>query len=193
MEIKPLELKGNWKAGLALDYHSVSSTLNEDRQFKTNRTQIGEIVYKLKYQEDETQIKPLAQITADFLKSRKITLYLSAILPVPPSIVIRKFQPVFEIAKEIGKILKMKVDTEYLIKSKPTTEMKDIESFENRVNILKGRFEIKDARYHSKKVLLFDDLYISGATLHVLTELLYEKGKVDSVYVLTITKTRSKK
>ena len=42
-----------------------------------------------------------------------------------------------------------------------------------------------------KNILLIDDLYRSGATLKVATNLLYSKATVKNVYVLTMTKTRS--
>jgi len=43
----------------------------------------------------------------------------------------------------------------------------------------------------NKNILLLDDLYRSGATLRVATELLYNNCNVKDVYVLTMTKTRS--
>ena len=45
-------------------------------------------------------------------------------------------------------------------------------------------------RYKGKDVLLFDDLYRSGTTLKEITHMLYEQGKVKSVYIVTMTKTR---
>jgi predicted amidophosphoribosyltransferase len=40
-------------------------------------------------------------------------------------------------------------------------------------------------------IILFDDLYRSGETLGEITRTLMSKGKIDRVYVLTITRTRS--
>ena len=42
-----------------------------------------------------------------------------------------------------------------------------------------------------KNVLLFDDLFRSGATMNAITDVLLNQGQVTSVSVLTITKTRS--
>jgi len=42
-----------------------------------------------------------------------------------------------------------------------------------------------------KKILLIDDLYRSGSTLSVATELQIDQGGAGSVSVLTMTKTRS--
>jgi len=43
----------------------------------------------------------------------------------------------------------------------------------------------------NQNILLVDDLYRSGSTLQVATELLYNNCNVKDVYVLTMTKTRS--
>jgi predicted amidophosphoribosyltransferase len=42
-----------------------------------------------------------------------------------------------------------------------------------------------------RSILLLDDLYRSGATLNVISRLLQQDGKVKSVYVVTMTMTRS--
>lgn len=42
-----------------------------------------------------------------------------------------------------------------------------------------------------KNVLLVDDLYRSGSTLFVATDILYQQAKATGVFVLTMTKTRS--
>jgi len=192
MEIEPIELIGNWKAGWAMDYHTISSKFLSEGHFETKRTELGELLYQLKYEEDDSKVKMIAQLVVDFLKTRLVTPYLSALIPIPPSKQ-RNFQPVYEIVKEIGNLINVKVDLDYLIKTKPTSELKDIEDYETRINILRNHFELKDTRYKSKKVMLFDDLYRSGATMNVISQLFLEKGKVDRVYVLTLTKTRVKK
>jgi predicted amidophosphoribosyltransferase len=42
-----------------------------------------------------------------------------------------------------------------------------------------------------KKILLIDDLFDTGSTLSVATEVLYAAGNAKTVCVLTLTKTRS--
>lgn len=71
-------------------------------------------------------------------------------------------------------------------------ELKSIEDDEKRREILRNNFEV-DLRYANKKILLFDDLYRSGDTLNEITETLYSQGRVNNVYVATLTKTRVKK
>lgn len=194
MEFNSIQnLKGKWKVGWAIDLHTVSSTPIDDNHFDTVRTEIGELLYQLKYCKDVSKVQLLADIVVDFLKTRLVTPYISAIIPIPPSDTTRTFQPVYEIAKVVGEKLKLKVDYDYLLKIRPTSQLKSIDDPEERRKILADVFQVKDQRYAGKKVLLFDDLYRSGETMNVATQVLTDSGHVNNVYVLAITKTRSKK
>jgi len=104
MEIKINEQKliGNWRMGWALDLHTISSKLLSNGTFDTQRTEIGELLYQLKYNFDKSKIEPIASIAASFLKTRLVFPYLKAIIPVPPSKLDRPFQPVQELAIKIG-------------------------------------------------------------------------------------------
>ena len=73
-----------------------------------DRTNIAEMLYKIKYnKKDKSKIEPLAEEICKFMKTRLVTKWLSIIIPVPPSDTQREFQPVIEIAKSIGKKLKI--------------------------------------------------------------------------------------
>jgi len=187
------KLQGQWKAGWALDLHTVSSTQLDENHWDTVRTEIGEMLYQLKYCKDVSKLQSIADICVGFLKTRLVIPYLAAIIPIPPSDTARTFQPVYELAKIIGEKIKIKVDYDYLLKIKATTQLKSIDDPEERKKILAGAFQIKDRRYAGKKVLLFDDLYRSGETMNAATQMLINVGDVNNVYVLTLTKTRTKK
>ena len=59
--------------------------------------------------------------------------------------------------------------------------------------ILSGAFKvINNDLIKNKKILLFDDIYQTGETLRAIARVLYEEGFVQNVYVLTVTKTRTK-
>ena len=103
----------------------------------------------------------------------------------------RKFQPVMEIADSLGKELKMPVCKDCVIKTKKTDYMKNKTEVE-RKKLLSGIFKVKNNFIKNKKVLLFDDIYETGSTLKEITRVLYSEGCVENVYVLTVTKTRSK-
>lgn len=192
MKINAQILKGKWKYGKALDLHTISSTFVSGRSFETKRTELGELLYRLKYDKDKKKIREISKVVADFLKKGNLKL-IDAIVPAPPSVLKRRFQPVYKLAKRIGKELKLKVHFDYIIKAKQTEALKDIEDNVSRKEILKDAFKVCDKRFKGKNVLLFDDIYRSGETLNAITEVLINYGEVKNVYVLTITKTRTKR
>lgn len=183
-------LSGNWKAGWALDVHTVNSTHNDDGSFSNERTKLGESLYMLKYRNDYSKIDELAHEAAHFMQSLMVKPYISVILPTPPSKT-RQVQPVVEMAKKISEILKIPIDLEYIHKIKNTEQLKGVQDLGEREKMMEGAFTVNDQRYANKKVLIFDDLFRSGTTLKEITKVLYEVGKVQNVYVITLTKTRA--
>lgn len=188
--IDPIELEGNWAEGYALDIHTISSEYRGDR-FDTTRTQLGELVYQLKYGGNLAVIGDMVRIASTFLTDEwGIATNLDYIVPVPPSNLNRRFQPVITIAIQLSKALNIPICNDSLVKIKKTDELKDIDDYRERTKILKNAFSISNNRLNGKDILLFDDLYRSGATLRVITEILYNQGRVNEVFVLTLTKTR---
>lgn len=193
IQINQQQLAGNWVDGWALDLHTISSTLLPGGGFDTVRTELGNLLYQLKYGPDNSKIEPIAETAANFLKSKNIFQQLVAIIPVPPSNVNRPFQPVQRLAAGIGQKTGLPVRDDYLYKVKKTYALKNIEDSASRKQQLQGAFKVKDDSLAGKDVLVFDDLFRSGETLKAVTETLYTQGKVAGVYVLTITKTRTKR
>ncbi len=188
-----IEIKGNWKKGLAFDVHTLSSTYlgpNEfgHDQFDNIRSEMGELVYKLKYQNDRST---LTSIVALLDKIKGIDQF-DYIIPIPPTDQGRGFQPVTEIALAIGKQHGIEVLTNILKKKAGGPQLKNVFDPEKRKESLKVSLHIdKGDSVAGCNILLVDDLYRSGATLSVATNLLYEDAKANKVCVLTMTKTRS--
>ena len=81
-----------------------------------------------------------------------------------------------------------------LVKSPGGAQLKNVEDADERQKLLRESMSLSgDHDVSGKKILLIDDLYRSGATLSVATELLIEQGGAGSVSVLTMTKTRSRR
>lgn len=196
-DIDPQEIHGNWRAGWALDVHTLSSRPLPSGRYDTERTEFGELVFQLKYRHDRTKIQPIAEVAAKFIKENfavdghPILPYLKAVLAIPPSDQNRDFQPVTEVAQEIGKLLSVPVRTNYLTKVKQTIPLKDLSDVENKREQLQGAFTVKSQDLKNRCVLLVDDLYDSGTTLTEATKVLYEQGGVQHVLVLTLTRTRT--
>lgn len=199
ISLNPQEIHGNWRAGYALDFHTVSSHLLPDGTYETERTEIGELVFQVKYRNDRSKIQPIAEIAAKFVKEEfavngySILPYLDAVIPIPPSDTNRFFQPVPEIAAKIGQILDIPVISDYLIKVKETRPLKNLEEGENRREQLHGAFVIQSTPKKYRCVLLFDDIYRSGETLTEITDVLHKQGNTSHVLVLTLTQTRTKR
>ena len=196
-DINPQEICGNWRAGWALDVHTLSSRPLPSGRYDTERTEFGELVFQLKYRHDRTKIQPIAEIAAKFVKEKfavdghLILPYLKAILPIPPSDKNRSFQPVTEVVQEIGKLLSVQVRTDYLMKVKQTTPLKNLSDVASKREQLRGAFIVQSQDLKNSCVLLVDDLYDSGTTLTEATKVLYEHGGVQHVLVLTFTRTRT--
>ncbi|MFZ2146425.1 MAG: hypothetical protein WAV28_04320 [Sedimentisphaerales bacterium] len=196
MKISPKQIKGKWTCGYSLDYHTISSEyIGDDEyghpQFDTKRSEMGELLYRLKYKTDKSVLRIIVDTASEFLNSLKWPLDL--IIPVPPSRGTRPFQPVIHVAKGISKVINITLCTDCVVKIKTTPELKNVYDFDKRMEILKDAFDVAKREVEGRNVLLLDDLYRSGAPLNSITQTLKSKGKVKGVYVLTLTITRGRK
>jgi competence protein ComFC len=193
LEIHPTEIKGTWDAGYVLDRHTISSTMigyNEfgHPEFDTQRSPLGELIYRLKYKGDKSSIPRIVEAVSAFVRGQAIRTDL--VVPMPPSKLQRPYQPVIEIASELSKALGIALDATSLKKTKTTPQMKDIGDYSARVAALDTAFTVgKDL--DGKRVLLIDDLLQSGATMNVVAKMLKEQGQAKAVYVIALTRTRS--
>jgi competence protein ComFC len=191
-KINPQKIVGKWKSGVALDIHTLSSVylgVNEHGHevYETTRSEIGELLYRLKYRGDMAAASEIIAAAADFLKPHLQSFNL--IVPVPPS-GIRSPQPVITLAKGISAATNLPV-VECVTLTRSATELKGITDIEKRKELLAGLHAVDAVPTGGKRVLLFDDLYRSGSTMNAITDLLTGSGKAASVSALTITRTRS--
>jgi competence protein ComFC len=196
MRIDPQRITGNWTHGWALDRHTVRSTQGGDRDsgyavFQTERSELGEALYELKYRGDREQVGPIARTIAEFIRGRSELADIRAILAVPPSDTRRSFQPVEALAARIGSELGLPAPDDYIIKTKPTAALKNMTDKRRRRRELEGAFAVSDQRFAGMHLLLFDDLYRSGETLKAVTVALLFDGNAAMVSVVAATGTRS--
>jgi competence protein ComFC len=187
MNIDPKMILGNWTHGWALEQHTVRSTSGGSDsslhpEFDTERTELGEALYKLKYRNDRSQVEPIAQTVSVFIRGRSEFADIKAVLAVPPSDTRRSFQPVEALAARIGAMLNLPAPDDYLLKARVTLPLKSVIGKHSR------RMEQRFADMH---VLLFDDLFRSGETLKAVTAALLFEGNAARVSVITATSTRS--
>jgi len=115
---------------------------------------------------------------------------VDAIIPVPPSNVLRKGQPVIAVATALADRLRLPLCNTCVVKPKRTPQLKDVCEYDKRMEASKDAFTVRPEQASSRRFLLFDDLYRSGATVSAITELLKSQGHAKAVYLLTLTETR---
>ena len=186
------KIEGNWTKGLAYDLHTLSSEYlgpdeNGHDRFNNTRSEMGELVYLLKYKHDTSVVDKIIDLIQTIGNLSNFDVFVA----IPPTNKYRAYQPVNLIATELGQRCNVVVYLDALEKI-GGHQLKEIDDAEKRAKELHNTMSFSN-KYDltNKKNLLIDDLFRSGATLSVATQLLFEKAKAKSVYVLTMTKTRS--
>lgn len=211
MEKSLIRIRGNWNFGVALDLHTKSSSpiindIGEITGWDSERTEIGEELYRLKYWTSENNVikaqridrlsdevvKTINQIIKLIKEKKDFDINFSYIIPVLAS-KSRNFQPVIELAKEVANKSRIPLGSDIVKKVKSTNQLKQIEDEQERQDTLNDAFDMEEGCLLGKNIVLIDDLYRSGSTLKTVTTLLKNKGKAKNVIVVVLTKTRSKR
>ena len=180
----PRPLKGNWHTGFALDFHS--SYTGAD----WNRSGVGNLTYRLKYQSDSSSLPALIEHTRKLFLAHPEMNQFDIILPVPSSTP-REFSPVHEFCKALSRTFGKPMQTS-ITKTRQTKPQKEMHTLPQKRDNVAGAFATNSDTLKGgitgKRVLLVDDLFDSGATLEEITKLLL-KHKAARVNVLTLTRT----
>lgn len=189
--IHPQKIEGHFRAGVALDLHTTSSTptgYNEagHLQFDTARPEIAELLYQLKYHGNQEAANGIIEAAAAYLQQRRA--HFDLMIPVPPSSA-RAVQPVLVLASGIGAAVGLPV-VECIVTTRATTQLKGVTDPDERVKLVDGLYAVDPAHTAGRNILLFDDLFRSGTTMNAITDVLLKQGGAKSVCALTITKTR---
>lgn len=189
-----MRIPGRWRQGFVLDYHIATSVyLGDDEYghptFDNKRTDLGELLFRLKYRADLSAVEELVRTLIEFLNSWKPIIDL--IVPVPPSKPDRAVQPVLLLAEELSRRLDVPLAKDCVTKTKNTPEIKNVHNYEERLAILSKAYVVTPSVIANRRTLLFDDLYRSGATMNAMASALYDQGHVTDVFALAVTRTRS--
>jgi len=193
MDVNVRQMEGRWDLGYSLDKHTLSSTpigYNDygHMQFETIRPEAGEALFQLKYRADYTKVSIIASEL-----NRSLAGYypfVSFIVPMPPS-KSRQRQPVTEISRSLASLMNIPCFEDFLVKTKPTPAMKDIDSREEKVQTLEDAFSINDTLQKGLyDVLVVDDLFDTGSSLEAATNVLRTCKKIQHVYIATVTRKR---
>lgn len=194
MDVNVKTIHGNWDQGYVLDKHTLSSEYIGDNeyghpQFDTKRSEVGEALFKLKYRSDKSQAAALAAEVAKSIvpKFEKVGL----IVPMPASNA-RAWQPVNEVANELGKLIGVPVFDNIVVKAAPgagAKQLKDMTGKEEKKTALEGKFTINDSIKNNGKwnTLLLDDLFDTGASMEAVAAVLRKYQKIGKIFVAALT------
>ncbi|CAC42012.1 ComF family protein [Listeria monocytogenes] len=188
-----INLTGNWDEGYALDHHVLSSTcLGENEYgnliFDTTRSELGQCLYELKYQQKRDKITDIGEIIEPLLKEIDLENKVDYIIPVPSSTQ-RDFQPVDVICEKVSEIINKDICCGVLNKNS-SNQSKNL-TLEDKKKLV-GTIERKKMFLVEANVLLVDDLYQSGQTLTECVNVLRNDKNIKNIYVLCMTKTKNK-
>ncbi len=190
-KISPMKLPATpWVDGYVLDYHTVSSTPTGDPYYRidTKRTELGELLFRLKYREGGSSVvAEIVNTVEQFVGGWKPPI--DCVVPAPPSLT-RKMQPAVEIARELAARLHLPICENAVLKVKATPQMKNIDDWSERQRLLADAVQAGRSDVKGKSILLFDDLIESGSTLRRAAEVLLKDGGARAVYALVLTRTK---
>lgn len=194
VKINPKALRGPWSAGFALDVHTTGSTFLGHNEyghpvFDTGRSPIGELVYRLKYRGDKNALAEIVDTVSGFL-SNTWKLTADILVPIPPSNTYRRNQPVMAAAVALSECSGIPLCGSCIKKVKSTAQLKNVFDLAERTELLRDAFAVDPTMTAGRKILVFDDLYRSGATAGTISRLLSSEGDAKAVYLLTLTQTR---
>lgn len=163
--LNPQGIRGPWKTGIVLDWHTVGSQMVGHNEFghpifETLRSELGELLFKYKYRNDQSALAEILKVTIGYFAERAPGR-IDLILPIPPSNPSRTVTK--RIAEGLANGLKLAYSDSALLKIKGTIELKSVADLEVRKEMLRGAFQVNKAEVEGKSVLLLDDLYRSGS------------------------------
>ena len=190
-KINPRKIDGPWADGRVLDLHSTGSEfLGYDEygheQFDTRRTEVGDLLYRLKYRNDPSALEEIGAVAEKFIRSWRINF--DVIVPAPPTRT-RRVQPLHQIADELSRRFNVPVVKAVSKNATGAAELKNLREFHEREAVLKGALTVNGRAIAGKRVLLVDDLIRSGATLGAVAVALGNAGAA-IIFAFALTKTR---
>lgn len=185
--LNPVRIYGTWDEGVVLDNHMLKSVFlgydeNGKERFENTRTEIGELIYKFKYQKNKGSLSEIINLVKDILDKWNLKEKIDIVIPVPPSNKMRDYQPVFEISKAIASVLGKEYKNDILSKES-NLQVKD--GYNISGMITQNRL-LED----KSNILIIDDLYSTGATLNEACKVLRKDKNVGKIYCLVMTKTK---
>ncbi|MFM2224177.1 MAG: hypothetical protein RJA07_379 [Bacteroidota bacterium] len=169
------------------DTLDISMALSEHMINDVNRTVIGELEYKAKYENCKNSLNTISELVKDFIEKTPFYRDAKFICSIPPSKINETNNPTKIALFVEQKLEKICVSNKVGWKSNKET-LKD-KAFSDKWQILEAVGLKLDIEGNGEDIILIDDLYQSGTTLQFVAMKLKECG-FNRVYGLSIVKSR---
>lgn len=149
---------------------------------------VAKSIYQFKYKNKRNYGKIFAREMGTLYMDQIKRWEIQEIIPVPIHKKRRRkrgYNQTEIVVDELGKILGLPVNKKAVVRIHNTTPQKNLDRI-NRVENLKEAFEILPDYKPLKKILIVDDIYTTGSTIHTIAKILKENG-AEKVYFLTIS------
>lgn len=189
--MNPIKVSGNWTEGYTLDKHTLYSIpLGENEYghmtFDTKRTELGELLYKMKYNGNTDTSAEILRLISPFLDDWLQNKNIDFIIPTPPTKK-RKLQPVFAVTLAIARHYGLNYDLS-VFKKISDLQAKNMSEDSKSLN---GCIEMAKHSTRPHNVLLIDDLYQTGSTAKECVRLLLQDENINNVYYLALTRSKA--
>lgn len=182
-DLNVIPLKGNFDFGYALGQYS------EPIKTHAEKTQVGNLLYRLKYQFEQDAGVLLADLAVELINSRNFLKSCDLVVTVPPSFTSRPFDPVSFLAQKISKITGIGWGKDVIKRARIAKLQKRIFDKSGKEENVISTFRLNNPLLViGKKILLLDDLYDSRVTIKRISQLL-RQAKANKIFVLVMAKT----
>ncbi|MCL4499507.1 MAG: ComF family protein [Chloroflexi bacterium] len=152
---------------------------------------LRDAIHRLKYDSRLTLADPLAELMVRCFPDTLLPGKIDIVIPIPihrSRLPERGFNQARELAVRFGKRVRLPVMTDVLVKTKKTRHQVELARDERGIN-LEGVFAVTNAdKVVGKRVLLIDDVFTTGSTLHEAATSLREAG-AKAVYAYTLARS----
>ncbi|MCB1152374.1 ComF family protein [bacterium] len=190
--IEPIPLHGHWREGYALATHTLDTDEDDPDPWhaRTQRTPVGELLYRLKYRGESGAAEPLADALVAFI--RRWDPSIDVLVPVSPTRD-RALQPVWVLGAMVAEAMRWDYADEALAKAADAAQIKNLTRAKDKREALRDAFIAHPTRVRGRRVLLLDDLYRSGASLNAAADALVRDGGAEEVCTLAVTMARTRR
>ncbi len=141
---------------------------------------VKNLLWHFKYQKWQRLQQPLTQLLARYFRNLRYSFEEYLIIPIPLHPTREKergFNQAHLLAKNLGKILSLPLNTTALIRTQKTHTQKELRDYTAREQNVAQAFMVTNAeQIKNKNIILVDDVYTSGATMTAAARTLKAAG-----------------